>query len=515
MNAPAIIPRAPKGRKSRAAVVRIRPTADPLGDRAKPVWRSAAVPRKVQPPLFATPPLGRKILTWGPVVADHAARRTGVMLTPWQRFALDRLLEVDPDTRRLRARSAFLSVGRRNGKTTCLRVPLAWLLDSSPIWELAAVTAPTRDQVYQALFAELAKDVMPLGMEAQPSGDRAGIGYDGSNRRLFMISGKHDAFRGRTFDVAVLDEGQTPTVDPSSLAAIEPTTRTRDNGLVIITGTAGTERSVLFRTLYDRAILAVARPEDDPRFVALVWEGTSDSDAGIMEANPGVRDGLLDMGILRDTRRSLPVHLFRSETLNQWGVDATNAWAPPGSWDACGVPSSVAPAGAVPMFGIDVMSGWTHGTVTVATPDGEQVHVEVAREWHAPEQDELVGYVRDLLARYRRSRVAYDVSSPIAAAMGDLKEQMPDRVVELGGAPFREACGELLGMVISRTLRHRADPVLDSAARVAARSDEAEAWRFIRRKSAAACDALIAATCSVHLAQRPGQPTPRIHVHRR
>jgi len=474
---------------------------------------SARVPRDVQPPLLSVTPLSSPYLTWGPIVADHAARRLGLRLTPWERFALNRALEVDPDRAGLRFRELLLSVARRNGKTTTLRAPLGWLLDVSPLWELGLLTAPTRDQAYSALWTELAADVSPLGITAQATGVRAGMGFDDSSRRLFLLSGRHDVARGRTFDVVVLDEAQTPGIDGGTWAALEPTTRTRRNGLLVATGTAGTERAELFRALYDRAVLAAAKPGDDPRFGALVWEATSDDDDGIREANPGVRDGLLELEVLRSTRRALTPARFAAETLNRWTAGTDYSWSPPGAWDSCADPGSSAPADAVPSFGVDVTPSWTRASIAAAVVDGERLHLELARDYptsDAAQVDALLADVRELLGRYRGSRVGFDASSPVAAAMRDLADELPGRVDELGGLAFRGACAAFLGHVVSRTLRHRADPVLDSAARLAARSEDAEAWRFVRRRSAGHIDALVAATVAVALADRPPLPRPRI-----
>jgi hypothetical protein len=476
------------------------------------VWRSSAVPRAVQPPLLAVPPLDRRYLTWGPVVAEHAARRLGLQLTPWELFAVSRLLEVDPDTMRLRFREAVLSVARRNGKSTALRAVLGWLLDSSPLWSLALLTAPTKDQAIGALWADLTTDVRPLGMESQTTGVRAGIGFPDGDRRLFLLSGRHDAARGRTFDVVVLDEAQTRGIDGGTWAALEPTTRTRTNGLLVATGTAGTEGAELFRSLYDRATLAAAKPASDARFGALVWEATSDDDAGIREANPGVRDGLLDLDVLRATRRSLTPARFAAETLNRWTAGTDYSWAPPGTWDSCADPSSVAPEDATPAFAVDVTPSWSRGSVAVAQLAGERIHVELARDYPTTEvasEGVILGDVRDLLKRHRRSRVGYDASSPIAEAMGQLAAEMPGRVVRLDAATMRGACAAFLGHVVSRTIRHRADPVLDSAARLAAKSEDAESWRFVRRRSAGHIDALVAATVAVHVADSPA-PRPRV-----
>jgi len=512
-NRPAVVPRRPAGRRDRSTVVRVVPELDRTDRVPRPVRRSSRVPRNVQAPLIAVPPLSTSYLTWGPVVAAHAARRLRLELTPWERFALDRILEVDPATGRLRFREILLSVARRSGKTTVVRALLGWLLDSSPLWELGLITAPTREQAYGPLWTVLAADVAPLGMTAQATGVRAGMGFDDSSRRLFMLSGRHDVARGRTFDVVVLDEAQTPGIDGGSWAALEPTTRTRRNGLLIATGTAGTERAELFRTLYDRAVLAAARPSTDPRFGALVWEATSDDDAGILEANPGVRDGLLELEVLQATRKSLTPARFAAETLNRWTFGTDYSWAPPGAWDSCADPVSSAPEDGVPMFGVDVTPSWTRGSIAVAVLDGERIQLELARDYPTTDAagvDEILRDVRQLLARHRGSRVAFDAASPISSAMRDLELELPGRVVELGGIRFRAACASFLGHVVGRTIRHRADPVLDSAARLAARSEDAEAWRFIRRRSAGHIDALVAATAAVALADRPPPARPRI-----
>ena len=510
---PAIVPRRPAGRASRAEPPPAILEAPAALYRRRPVWRSAAVPRNVQAPLIAIPPLGRRYLTYGPVVAEHARLRLGLALSPWERFALDRLLEVDPATSRLRFRECYLSVARRNGKSTILRAVLGWLIDCSPLWQLGLLTAPTRDQAYAALWVELAADTAPLGVVAQASGVRAGLGFPDSSRRLFLLSGRHDVARGRTFDVVVLDEAQTAGIDGGTWAALEPTTRTRRHGVLFAAGTAGTERAELFRTLYDRAVLAAAKPGEDPRFGALVWEATSDDDRGIREANPGVRDGLLELEVLRSTRRALTPSRFAAETLNRWTFASDYSWAPPGAWDRCADPSSSAPEDAVPSFAVDVTPSWTRASIAVAVTDGERIHVELARDYPTADVaavEVLVADVRELLTRYRSSRLGFDGMSPVAAAMRDLAAEFPGRVVPRSGLEFRGDCARLLGHVVSRTLRHRADPVLDSAARLAARSEDAEAWRFVRRRSAGHIDALVAATIAVGLADAPAPPRPRI-----
>src|SRR6185436_14977531 len=143
-------------------------------------------------------------------------------------------------------------------------------------------------------------------------------------------------------------------------------------------------------------------------------------------------------------------------------------------------------------FAVDVSPSWGRGSIAACAhdDDAERVHVEIARDWPETGQPvaeaEVIAAVRDLLTRYPRSSVGYDPQGAIAAAMGNLRQDpaLGLRVLPVGGVEFRAACAELLGHVVTGRLRHLHDPVLDSAARLAARSEDAEAWRFVRRKSA-------------------------------
>jgi phage terminase large subunit-like protein len=304
----------------------------------------------------------------------------------------------------------------------------------------------------------------------------------------------------------ILDELQEQQ-DEDSWSAAEPMIRTSPNGMLVAIGTASSDGAVLFRRLYERGRQATADPRSDPRYTALVWEAPSDDDAGILAANPAEADGLLELDVLRSTRKSQTPARFASETLNRWITDDVFASFPPGSWEACAEPESRAPAEAVPAFAVDVAPGWGRATIAAAVvdDDAERLHVELARDWpdvgRAVPESVIVGAVRELAERYPGARIGYDpFGSPISSAMRRLQDEgLP--IVPVGGAAFRSACGAFLGAVVTRRLRHLGDPVLGAAVRAAARSEDAEAWRWIRRRSAGPIDALCAATIACQLAE--------------
>jgi len=466
------------------------------------------------PPLYAPRPLSDPFLSWGPHVRRWAARRIGLKLLTWQAWVVDRMLEVDPATGRLRYREILLSVARRNGKTSILRALVGWVTEESPIWMRSLNGSYTKDQAL-ITFNAASVDLTPLGCEANAAGTRIGIGYIGSPRRHIYVSGRAAGWRGLGQDLVMLDEVQEQR-DEEAWAAAEPMIRTSRNGLLLAIGTASvSDHAVLAKRLYDRGILAIGQPDSDPRYAAFIWEGVTDDDDGIRAANPATADDLLTMDVLRATRRSQTPARFVSETLNRWIVDPLMAWSPPGAWDACADRGSVAPI-TRPTFAVDVSPSWQRGSIAVAAhdDDAERIHIEVAKDWpetgRPVDEGAVILEVRRLTRQYPRSVIGYDPQSAIAAAMKRLAdEDLP--VVAVGGTEFRAACAGFLGHVVTGRIRHRSDAVLDSAVRLAARSEDAEAWRFVRRRSAGHIDALVAATIAVHLSEQPPPPRPAIY----
>jgi phage terminase large subunit-like protein len=463
-------------------------------------------PARLPLPLYSSRPLSDPFLTYGPACRAYASAAIGLELLAWQRWTLDRMLEVDPRTGRLRWREVLISVARRNGKTTLVRALVAWTLGPSPVWRRSVNAANTAQQA-RYLFDAVALDGMSLGMEGNASGTRVGVGYPDSDRRHVYVTGRSEGWRGMGQDLVVLDEVQEQT-DEDAWAAAEPMIRTSSSGQLLAIGTASTERAVLFRRLYDRARLAIMDPAEDPGFGVFVWEAASDDDAGIRAANPATADGLLRMDVLRATRKSQSPPRFASETLNRWISDDVFGSFPPGSWEGCADPAARAPAGR-PDFAVDVSPGWDRASIVacIADHDTERLHVELAVDWPdrgrpIPEGD-VVREVRRLLVEYPGARVGYDPGgSPIAGAMRRLEGEGL-AVVPVGGGLFRQACATFLGHVVNGRIVHRGEPVLSAAVRAAARSEDAELWRWVRRRSAGPIDALCAATIAAYLAELP------------
>jgi phage terminase large subunit-like protein len=75
-------------------------------------------------PLFGTPrDYSRE--TYGHEVAE-VAKRLGKPLMPWQRYAADVALEIDPDTGELWYEEVDITVPRQSGKSTLILALMVW-----------------------------------------------------------------------------------------------------------------------------------------------------------------------------------------------------------------------------------------------------------------------------------------------------------------------------------------------------------------------------------------------------
>ena len=71
-------------------------------------------------PALESPQSPLAAYSYGPLVANWSKRRLGIELGPWQKYAVNRVLEADT-AGNLLARLALISVGRQNGKSVIVR----------------------------------------------------------------------------------------------------------------------------------------------------------------------------------------------------------------------------------------------------------------------------------------------------------------------------------------------------------------------------------------------------------
>lgn len=190
------------------------------------------------PPRYATSRTGRP--TFGPAVAE-VAHALGLPLMPWQSAVSDVVLEHLGG--RLCYREAIVSTPRQSGKSSWLLAMIAWRMLSAPNLRIA-YGAQTR----LACRSKLLDDWWPRVRQSplaemftvsRVNGSESLRCANGS--QLVLLSDTEAAGHGNTIDLAVLDE--VWALDHRAEQSVRPAMATKLNGQLLLTSTAGTEKS--------------------------------------------------------------------------------------------------------------------------------------------------------------------------------------------------------------------------------------------------------------------------------
>ena len=330
--------------------------------------------------------------SWGPAVIAWAAAELGIALDRWQRRALNRALATGPDGR-LVHRSYLVSTGRQNGKTAIVRALIGWALTvlELPPWALILGLAHDRQQA-RIPYLAVREDLGPmakrypgrlaltryLGIRSQLPQHRRPAGslirsYDTASRDA------RNAIRGLSVDVAIFDEVRTQR-DWETWAALEPTMLARPDPLAFLISSAGDDRSIVLRALWDRGLRIIAGAPG--LGFGMTWYGAPEDAepedrAGWLAANPAIADGRILESTLASALETMPADVFRREHLNLW-TSGGDEWLPAGVWARQLAPAPMVRARTI--LGIDLSPTWHRATIALAVPTDAGAWVGVAAE---------------------------------------------------------------------------------------------------------------------------------------
>lgn len=196
--------------------------------------------------------------TYGPKVAK-IAKALGTPLMPWQRYAVDVGLEIDPETGLLFYRGVDITVPRQSGKTSVVLPTAVWRAMFRPRQRIvygaqSGVAAREKWEDEHLPMLEAARPLKGRWRARKANGREAILWRNGSIHGLLASTEK--AGHGKTLDSAFLDEyfGQ---VDYRSDQAVGPAMITRADAQKWRLSTAGTSKSVPFNAMRDRGRAAV------------------------------------------------------------------------------------------------------------------------------------------------------------------------------------------------------------------------------------------------------------------
>jgi phage terminase large subunit-like protein len=259
-------------------------------------------------------------------------------LLPWQLFTLGNLLGwKNKYNNKQRFRSGTVFVPRKNGKTTGLMYPLL-------LWNFLTVNSS------EAYFFEkderqaekMFKDLKTIcknsaGLNSIISDTGTNIYY--KNSRISYFSSETVGIDGYNPSLAVIDEYFCFQSD-RPVTAMRYGSRARDNGLVLIITTAGTDISLPAYNEAEKIKKILNGLLTDDTYFGIIYSINDKDDwkkpESYIKANPSI-DTIIDRKILeQDLQDALitPSHQsdYKAKTLNVWTNDTTN-WIPLQRWD--------------------------------------------------------------------------------------------------------------------------------------------------------------------------------------
>jgi len=476
--------------------------------------------RQPPPPRWQTP-LPAYDGSWGPYVIDYARRELRVELDIWQRRAINRALATLDG--RLVHRIYLTSAGRQNGKTVLVRSLVGSTLvdDAMPAsWETILGLAHDRAQAripYEAVLADLEPIRVRVRRGLHPT-RYLGIRSDlhGLHRKYTTGSREaRDAIRSLSVDLGVFDEIRTQR-GYDTWAALEPTTRARPEPLIYGISSAGDDRSVLLRDMWERGVRIIAGAEPARGF-GMTWyaapdDEPPDSRAAILAANPAVAEGRVPFEPVAASFHSLPAVQYRQETLNLWS-EGGDEILPPGVWRDQTAPQPARKAGRL-VLAVDASPTWRRATIAVVFETGRgSSWLGVAGDLDATllglqtleprrVQDEIARLCRewrpDALAWLGTAAVA-----PYAKAAGELRHVR--QLVPLTATNLRAASAMWRSELVAGRLTHEDDALLRQQLRVSRPSTPIDAgeWYLSTRESLGDIDAIRAAAFAAWAALAP------------
>lgn len=486
---------------------------------------------------------------------------------PWQQFVLWNLYGFHLPNGRRRFNYAYISVARKQGKTTLMAgmALAALILDDEMSCEIYSA-ATKRDQS-RIVFDEARRMVLssPL-LKKYLSAGRHEITATKTFGRFTYLSSDANTLDGTNPHLAIIDEYHGhPTDEVSNV--IKSGMQARENPLHLTITTAGLNKNVPCFKLHQTCRDILRGVKNDPAQFAIMYE-LDESDekkwtnpAVWIKSNPSMGHTITESALAKQCTQAVNMGgsaeiEFRTKHLNVWTTSA-KTWIPDRFWQLC--ESDMEPTG--PCFGgMDLASVSDLTTVVLVWPDSERV---VVRGWYWLPRDtfdallaqnpghifrefaqldnftltdgnatdyaairRLLSGVHmvagtmteehdNLMRRYDIRKIAFDRYNSTQIAIDLVDDGVPIAPFGQGFVSMSPATKQLETLIRSGRIAHNGDPVLRwSLANVELKTDPAGNIKPDKSKSSAKIDPIVAMIMAVgeHLRAEPGLDMDALRV---
>jgi len=461
-------------------------------------------------------------------------------LEEWQRQIVhDLFFTKQPDGLR-QYRTAYVSVPRKNGKTTLAAgIALYWLLEAgepgSEIYSLAGDTEQAR------IAFEMARKMVEQNprMEAACKVYRNAIVVPATGAHYKVMSSEAAGKHGYSPDLVIFDELHVQR-DRELWDVMRTGMGARQQPLMLAITTAGIfDKTSIAWEVYDYACKVRDGIVEDDTFYTAIWEAGKDEDwtdpAVWAAANPNlgvtVPESFLQQECAAAKETPSYQSTFRRLYLNQWTEQATR-WLDMTTWDACDGPPQLDPD--LPTYGaLDLSTTTDISAWVLVQVDADGVYHVVPTFWVPAESitrrsrkdavpydawrrdgyvlgtpGNVVDYsairkrVNEDAKKYRVVEIAYDPWNATQLAV-QLQEEDGLHMTEFrqGWVSMNEPTKELEKLAVDGRLRHGGHPALRwMASNVTVKEDPAGNLKPDKAKSTERIDGIVATIMGIGLA---------------
>ena len=447
-----------------------------------------------------------------------------VQLLPWQEWLAVHALELKPDGG-FRFRTIVVLIGRQNGKTSFSE----WLaiffmvVLGIPLTVGTAQNINIAEEVWEGTVRLMEENTALADLVQSVRRANGGKSLELTGGQRYKIAATtRKGGRGLSSDLVLMDELREHE-DWDAWGAVTKSTMARPNALVWCMSNAGDAKSVVLRHLRAQAHAQLGDPdgiaaemeavpgEDEADLGFFEWSAapdclTNDRTAWAM-ANPSLGYGFLTERALASAEATDPEAVFRTECLCQWVTAKVAQPFPEGAWEAGVDPVSCMERTAVRFFGLDVSADRKRASLAVCGYRAD-------RTWHVEVISSRAGtgwaleWLTNRAAKQPVNLAIQGRGAPVSSFLADISAIKGVNLTLVEGRDLAIYCGRFYDGIVAASgeadavpVMHRAQPVLDEAARVAQKRAAGDgAWIWDRRGSEIDISPLVACTMAHGLA---------------
>jgi phage terminase large subunit-like protein len=425
-------------------------------------------------------------------------------LLPWQEYVLKDMLTIGKDGLFIR-KTNLLLCARQVGKTHLARMLiLAHLIK----WETNVLIMSSNRSMALDTFRQITQVLETNDhLKGFVKQIRHANGTESiemlSGARLDVVAATRDGSRGRTVNGLLFIDELREITEEGYRAAI-PTTRAHAGSHTLLASNAGDAFSTVLNGMRERALENPPKTFGFYEYSAPQYCKITDR-AGWAQANPALGYTITEEA-LEEAVATSPIENTRTELLCQWIDSLSSPW-PHGVLEDTSDASLTIPVGGYTVFAFDVSPSRRNASLVAGQilPDG-RIGVGILQTWESQisvDDLRIAADIKGWADQYRPRQICYDKYT--AQSIADRLTNAGQMTLDISGAAFYQACGDLLDALVNHRLVHSGQENWVQQMNNCAAKTNDSSWRIVKRKSAGDVSGAISTAMVVHQLTKPQQ----------